>query len=76
MKVKTSITLTAELIQVIDHFGKDYKNRSDFIETAVRSFIEQLARSQQNVRDTGIINRNAERLNAEAEDVLGYQARL
>ena len=76
MKVKTSISLPAELIQVIDHFGKDYKNRSDFIETAVRSFIEQLARSQQNVHDTGIINRHAERLNAEAEDVLGYQGRL
>ncbi len=76
MKVKTSISLPAELIQVIDHFGKDYKNRSDFIETAVRSFIEQLARGQQNVHDTGIINRHAERLNAEAEDVLGYQGRL
>jgi metal-responsive CopG/Arc/MetJ family transcriptional regulator len=76
MKVKTSITLTDELIQVIDHYGKDYKNRSDFIETAVRVFIEQIVRSQQNARDTGIINRNDERLNAEAADVLEYQVRL
>jgi metal-responsive CopG/Arc/MetJ family transcriptional regulator len=72
MKVKTSITLTDELIQSMNQYGKDYKNRSEFIETAVRAFIEQIIRSQQNARDTGIINRNVKRLNAEAADVLEY----
>ena len=76
MKVKTSITLTDELIQTMNQYGKDYKNRSEFIETAVRAFIEQIIRSQQNARDIGIINRNVERLNAEAADVLEYQVRL
>ena len=76
MKVKTSITLTDELIQTMNQYGKDYKNRSEFIETAVRAFIEQIIRSQQNARDIGIINRNVERLNAEATDVLEYQVRL
>lgn len=76
MKVKTSITLTDELIQTMNQYGKDYKNRSEFIETAVRAFIEQIIRSQQNARDTGIINRNVKRLNAEAADVLEYQVRL
>ncbi|MFA4835586.1 MAG: ribbon-helix-helix domain-containing protein [Dehalococcoidia bacterium] len=76
MKVKTSITLSDELIQSIDQHGQTYKNRSDFIEAAIRAFIKQIIRSQQNARDVEIINRNAERLNDEASDVLAYQAQL
>lgn len=73
MKIKTSITLTDELIQDIDLYSRNCKNRSDFIETAVRVYIKQLARDLQNKRDIEIINRNASRLNAEADDVLSYQ---
>ncbi len=76
MKVKTSITLSDELIKAIDHYGQDYKNRSDFIEAAVWAFVNQVARDQQNARDIEIINRNADRLNAEALDVLTYQVQL
>jgi metal-responsive CopG/Arc/MetJ family transcriptional regulator len=76
MKVKTSITLSDELIQVIDQYGQSYKNRSEFIEAAIWAFIKQIIRSQQNARDVEIINRNAERLNAEAQDVLAYQIQL
>lgn len=76
MKVKTSITLSDELIKVIDHYGQDYKNRSEFIEAAIWAFIKQIVRDQQNARDIEIINRNADRLNAEALDVLTYQVQL
>ena len=76
MKVKTSITLTSELIQAIDEYGQPYKNRSDFIEAATWAFIKQIIRDQQNARDIEIINRNADRLNAEAVDVLAYQVPL
>lgn len=76
MKIKTSITLSDDLIRSIDLYGHAYKNRSDFIETAIRVFIKQIIRNQQNTRDIEIINRNAERLNAEASDVLAYQVRL
>jgi metal-responsive CopG/Arc/MetJ family transcriptional regulator len=76
MKVKTSITLSDELIKAIDQYGQDYKNRSDFIEAAIWAFIKQVVRNQQNARDIEIINRNADRLNAEALDVLTYQVRL
>ena len=76
MKVKTSITLSDELIKVIDHYGQDYKNRSEFIEAAIWAFIKQIVRNQQNARDIEIINRNADRLNAEALDVLTYQVQL
>jgi metal-responsive CopG/Arc/MetJ family transcriptional regulator len=74
MKIKISITLTDELIRVIDQYSHGYKNRSDFIETAIRAFIKQMIREQQNSRDAEIINRNEGRLNAEATDVLAYQA--
>jgi metal-responsive CopG/Arc/MetJ family transcriptional regulator len=76
MKIKTSVTLSDELIEAIDQYGQPYKNRSDFIETAIRAFINQIIRDQQNARDIEIINRNADRLNAEALDVLAYQAQL
>jgi metal-responsive CopG/Arc/MetJ family transcriptional regulator len=76
MKVKTSITLSDELITVIDQYGQAYKNRSDFIEAAIWAYITQIIRSQQNARDVEIINRNAERLNMEALDVLDYQTKL
>jgi metal-responsive CopG/Arc/MetJ family transcriptional regulator len=76
MKVKTSVTLSNELIEAIDEYGQPYKNRSDFIEAAIWAFINQIIRDQQNARDIEIINRNADRLNAEALDVLAYQVQL
>jgi hypothetical protein len=58
--------------------GRDrpYKNRSDFIEAAIWAFIKQIICDQENARDIEIINRNAERLNTEAVDVLAYQVQL
>lgn len=76
MKIKTSVTLSDELIKAIDHYGQSYKNRSDFVEAALWAFIKQIIRDQQNARDIEIINHNAERLNAEAVDVLAYQVPL
>jgi metal-responsive CopG/Arc/MetJ family transcriptional regulator len=73
MKVKTSVTLSDELIKAIDEYGQTYKNRSDFVEAAIWAFIKEMIRRQQNARDIEIINRNADRLNAEALDVLAYQ---
>ncbi len=73
MKIKTSVTLSDTLLAQIDrHAGKN-ANRSDFIETAVRSYILALVRKQENLRDLAIINRRAAKLNREAMDVLGYQ---
>jgi len=76
MKVKTSITLSDELLHAIAKYGKAYKNRSDFIETAIWAFIGQIIRERQNARDIELINRHADRLNAEAHDVLAYQVPL
>lgn len=57
-------------------FSNQYKSRSEFIEVAVRTFVAQLFRQQQNLRDLEMINRYADDLNEEAMDVLEYQAAL
>ena len=76
MKAKTSITLSVELLKAIDLHIKEYKSRSAFLETAARQFIVQLERKKTEQRDLEIINRHADSLNAEAEDVLTYQVPL
>jgi len=76
MKIKTSITLSEDLLKIIDQRSRQYKNRSEFIETALRVFITQMLRSEQNSKDLEIINKRADKLNQEAEDVLTYQVPL
>jgi metal-responsive CopG/Arc/MetJ family transcriptional regulator len=76
MKVKTSITLSEEILEAIDLHMGEYRSRSEFIETAAWTFIAQSARKKAERRDLEIINRHADSLNAEAEDVLTYQAPL
>lgn len=76
MKVKTSVTLSENLLKAIDQQAGPSQNRSEFIEAAVWAFIAQLIRNQQNARDLEIINRCADRLNEEAADVLAYQVSL
>jgi len=77
MKVKTSITLSEELLEAIDRRARQHKKtRSDFIEVAVGAFIAQAMRNEQNARDLEIINRRADFLNQEASEVLEYQAPL
>ena len=76
MKIKTSITISEDLLKAIDQQSKKFKNRSEFIETVLRTFITQMFRSEQNSKDLEIINRRAAELNQEAEDVLTYQVPL
>jgi metal-responsive CopG/Arc/MetJ family transcriptional regulator len=76
MKVKTSISLSENLLTTIDQFADEYKNRSTFLETAAWAFIESMKRAERDRRDMEIIDQRADALNAEAMDVLGYQALL
>ena len=76
MKVKTSITLSGDLLAEIDRRSGEFRSRSEFLETAARGFLRQLARREIEQRDLSIINRRADALNAEAEDVLSYQVLL
>lgn len=76
MKVKTSITLSGDLLEEIDRRSGEFRSRSEFLETAARGLLRQLARGELERRDLSIINRRADALNAEAEDVLSYQVPL
>ncbi|MBI5044125.1 MAG: ribbon-helix-helix protein, CopG family [Nitrospirae bacterium] len=76
MKVKTSITLPEELIKSIDTLFGGHENRSEFIEKAVRDFIERQTQKRRDLEDLSILNKKADKLNKEAEDVLSYQVDL
>ena len=73
MKVKISITLSDELINIIDSFSKEKNNRSIFIENALWAYIEQINRKKRDERDKDIYNKHLDILNKEAMDVLDYQ---
>ena len=73
MKVKTSITLSRELLAAVDARTGRGRGRSEFIEAAVRAFLDKSMRDERGVRDLEILERRAARLNREAADVLTYQ---
>jgi metal-responsive CopG/Arc/MetJ family transcriptional regulator len=74
MKEKTSITLSGDLLTAIDRLAGSKQSRSAFIERVLREFLRERARAAVQARDLDRINAAAQRLNAEAADVMGYQA--
>lgn len=74
MKEKTSITLSQEVLAGIDRLAGSKHSRSAFIERILRRFLRERARAEAHARDLELINRHADRLNREAEEVLEYQA--
>lgn len=73
MKAKTSITLSPATLRAVDELAKPRSNRSQVIEQAVVEFIERKRRERRDARDIAILNRVADELNAEVEDILAYQ---
>jgi metal-responsive CopG/Arc/MetJ family transcriptional regulator len=76
MKVKTSVTLSKEILALIDQYVEGENNRSAFIELAVKTYLELIKRSKRDQKDLKIINRLSDKLNQEAIDVLQFQAEL
>jgi metal-responsive CopG/Arc/MetJ family transcriptional regulator len=76
MKVKTSITLSEDVLNEIKRIFPDSVSRSTFIEKAIRNFLIQKRRELQEKKDMEIINQVSVRLNKEASDVLSYQMEL
>ncbi len=76
MKVRTSITLSKELVEKIDFLANSYGNRSALIEKALRDFIADQEKLDRDYNDLEIINQQADTLNSEAKDVLSYQVDL
>lgn len=76
MKIKTSVTLSPETLNAIDEIAGELLNRSRVIELAVLEFIDRRRRADRDARDLEILNRSADGLNEEVEDILGYQVEL
>jgi len=74
MKEKTSVTLSGDVLAAIDRLAGSKQSRSAFIERVLREFLRQRARAAVQARDLQRINAAAQRLNAEAADVMEYQA--
>ena len=75
MKVKTSITISTELLSELDRVTPE-GTRSDFIEKAIWRYLELLSRDARNKMDLNILNTEAENLNTEALDALSYQVQM
>jgi len=73
MKVKTSITLSASTIEAVDKLAGPGMARFRVIEQAVLEFVERRRRQLREQKDLEILNRSADRLNREIEDVLAFQ---
>jgi hypothetical protein len=59
----------------LDRIAGSKQSRSAFIEQVLRDFLRQRARAAVQARDLERINAAAQRLNAEASDVMEYQSK-
>ena len=77
MKMKTSITLSQDVMKRVQRAArKAGENRSETIERLLRESLAVRARHAADQRELKLINRHADQLNTEAEDVLDYQVEL
>lgn len=74
MRVKTSVSLTEELLAEIGRVAGQDVNRSEFLEKAAWDRLAVLKRRRREGRDRRILDRRSRELNSEALDVLDYQA--
>jgi len=73
MKEKTSITLSKEVLSGIDRIAGSKHSRSAFIEAVLVQYLRKRARAQVEARDLELINKAADELSAEVEEILRYQ---
>jgi len=74
MRVKTSVTIDERVLRAIDKATTRTRSRSRVIEGAAREFLVRRSRAARESRDLEILDRSANALNREMEDVLAYQA--
>lgn len=79
-KVKTTVTIPKDLLSEVDIFAKDYRNRSEFVETALRDLVERKKRQQKpkltREEEIAILNRIAKEQHEEILENLEIQADL
>jgi metal-responsive CopG/Arc/MetJ family transcriptional regulator len=76
-KVKTTVTISKDLLNEVDVFAKEYRNRSEFVETALRDLVERKRRQQKpkltREEEIEILNRIADEQRDEILETLEYQ---
>ena len=72
VKVKTSITLDAELLCRIDEALLESESRSAFFLDAARQLAGKRERAKRDARDAELLQRNADALNEETLDNLRF----
>jgi metal-responsive CopG/Arc/MetJ family transcriptional regulator len=73
MKVKTSVTLSEDVLAQVDQLAGAKQSRSAFIERVLRGYLRERSKAALHARDLARINRSADQLNLEAAEVLEYQ---
>ena len=78
MKIETTISLDPELRQELACLvtANGYDSLAELVEDLLRRFVVKEKSPVYDFHELESINRNADRLNKEAEDVLGYQIEL
>jgi metal-responsive CopG/Arc/MetJ family transcriptional regulator len=74
MKVKTSVTLSQELLDAIEQNLGEASSRSDFLERVAWKALREQWRRERDERDIAIYNALPDEEMAEALEVLEYQA--
>jgi metal-responsive CopG/Arc/MetJ family transcriptional regulator len=76
-KVKTTITIPKDLLNEVDVLAKDFRNRSEFVETALRDLVERKKRQQKpkltRDEEIAILNKIAVEQREEILETLEYQ---
>lgn len=72
MKIKTSVTLSAEILKTIEAITSKGQ-RSEFIEMALWKYLDLVEREKRNYNDKEIYETYAESLNEEAKDSIAFQ---
>ena len=72
-KTKKSVSLSNTLLKEMAIYNTD-SSVSEFIETALACYLNELKKSARGQRDLEIINSNAKRFNKEAKENLKFQA--
>ena len=73
MKVKTSVTLTRELVEAIDCMNGEHDSRSEFLESAAWEVIRRMEREARDAKDAAIYAMHIDEMNAEAAEAREFQ---
>ena len=76
MRLKTSVTLSEDILKRVAKASRKGESRSQTLERLLREGLTARERRAADAEELARINQHADRLNAEALDVLEYQGEL